>query len=122
MIKVLLIEDDEAVRETLALKLSKGDYQVFAVASRDAALPDLEEKPDVILMDCAMPGLSIEPFLDEIHRRCPTAMVVLMSTANDAGEAVRLGIRHFVAKFFDFPKLTQTLQMAYWESCLMKSA
>ena len=117
MIKVLLIEDDDMVRDTLAMKLSKRDYLVLAKDSRDAALPDLDNKPDVILMDRAMPGLSIEVFMEEIHKRCPNAMVVLMSTASDYGEAVRLGIRHFVAKFLDFPELTNTLQTAYWESC-----
>ena len=111
MTKLLLIDDDQAVRETLVMKLS-GDYAVVAVDSRDAALPVLDAEPDVILMDRIMPGLGIEQFMDRVRERCPKANVVLMSGTHDTAETSRLGIRHFVAKFLDFPRLTQTLMNA----------
>ena len=57
--RVLLVDDDEKVRDVLAELLADVGYRVTSVASSIAAVNALEQNvPDVVITDCAMQGLS----------------------------------------------------------------
>lgn len=58
MIRILLAEDDQVMREFLARALERSGYSVVAVDSGTAALPLLgEERFDLLLTDIVMPGM-----------------------------------------------------------------
>ena len=58
MIRILLAEDEEAMRTYLARALENAGYHVIAVANGEDALPHLREtKFDLLLSDIVMPGI-----------------------------------------------------------------
>ncbi|HEV8638350.1 MAG TPA: response regulator transcription factor [Chloroflexota bacterium] len=93
MIRVLLADDHTLVREGIRLCLqAMGDMQVIGEAAdgREAVAKTLELRPDVVLMDVSMPGLSgIEATL-EIKRARPEIQVVGLSMYDDEEYATRL--------------------------------
>ena len=57
MTKILVVEDDRSLRETLAYNLRHEDYTpVLAADAPTAVLMALREKPDLILLDLMLPG------------------------------------------------------------------
>jgi two-component system cell cycle response regulator CpdR len=58
MIRILLAEDEEAMRTYLARALENAGYEVVAVSSGTEAVPYLEDEPfDLLLSDIVMPGM-----------------------------------------------------------------
>ncbi|STY63705.1 Phosphate regulon transcriptional regulatory protein phoB [Mannheimia haemolytica] len=55
--KILIVEDERAIREMLSLYLSK-QYQVIEAEDYQSAINKLGEKPELILLDWMMPGRS----------------------------------------------------------------
>ena len=57
-LRILIVDDDEALRESLELVLSAEDYEVVAAPDGASALALLEKGPvDVVLCDLRMPGV-----------------------------------------------------------------
>jgi DNA-binding response OmpR family regulator len=107
--RILLIEDDESVRELIELMLSDSGYSVVSAPSRNDAIPLLEKSPEIILMDRVMPGMDCEPFLSAARVQCPYARIILMSGNYDRLEAERLGIPNFIPKPFSTKELLQAV-------------
>ncbi len=56
---ILIVDDDKAVRETLAHSLVNAEYQIIKAASGEEAITLAKERhPDLILLDVKMPGLT----------------------------------------------------------------
>jgi DNA-binding response OmpR family regulator len=107
--RILLIEDDDGVRELIQIMLSDNGYSVTATPTRSEALELLSETPDIILMDRVMPGMECEPFLEAVREKCPDARVIMMSGNYDRVEAERLGIPAFIPKPFSTRDLLQAM-------------
>lgn len=57
--KVLVVEDDSAIRQLVAMKLTRAGYEVLAEDNGKAGLATaLDERPDLVILDWMMPGLS----------------------------------------------------------------
>jgi two-component system response regulator NreC len=93
VIRILLVDDHTMVREGIRLCLeAMGDMEVVGEAAdgRQAVARALELRPDVVLMDVSMPGLSgIEATL-EIKRARPEIQVVGLSMYDDEEYVTRL--------------------------------
>ena len=106
--RVLVIDDDEAIRELLALVLDEEGYAVQTAGDGRAALALLQDwQADLIVLDLLMPGMDGAAFLAELRpepgRERP---VLLLSAAQGAGEAAwRLGVAGAFAKPFDLDEL-----------------
>jgi signal transduction histidine kinase/CheY-like chemotaxis protein len=86
--RVLVAEDDEAVRQVVKRILERGGYQVHSVSSGDDACRAVVDEPfDLVLMDVVMPGLSCRESVQRIREACPT-LPILLSSGYTAGEAV----------------------------------
>ncbi|MEY4603616.1 MAG: hypothetical protein RIT43_908 [Bacteroidota bacterium] len=58
MIKILIVDDEEDIRELLSYNLKKEGYTVFCAENGEKGLAVLrEEKPDLVLLDVMMPGM-----------------------------------------------------------------
>jgi two-component system response regulator MprA len=81
---VLLIEDDRAVRDTLADALELDDYHVVRAENGRQALQALSERrPDVIVLDLMMPsmdGWEFRRLQREIHKDIPVLVISATST------------------------------------------
>ena len=103
--RILIVDDDDALRDSLQLVLATEGYQVSAAADGTAALAQIEASPiDVVLCDLRMPGLDGLELIPQLLRRAPGSTVILMSaygTADLAIEAMQLGAYDYLAKPFE---------------------
>ncbi len=102
--RVLIVDDDEALRESLELFLASEGYEVVAAADGLAALAQLDRAPvDVALCDLRMPGIDGFELLPQLLRLAPGLTVILMSAYGGrdlAIEALKRGAYDYLAKPF----------------------
>jgi two-component system response regulator AtoC len=114
--RILVVDDDPALRESLELVLTAEGHEVVAADGADAALARLAEGPvDVVLCDLRMPGTDGLELLPELVRRLPGAPVILMSaygSADLAVEAMRRGAYDYLAKPFPPSEVLLVLRKA----------
>ncbi|HZD02116.1 MAG TPA: response regulator [Actinomycetes bacterium] len=82
MVRVLLVDDDPDYRLLVRLALdAEPEFEVVAEArnGREAALAAPRARPDLILLDCSMPGADAFEALPELRRVCPQGRVILLS-------------------------------------------
>jgi DNA-binding NarL/FixJ family response regulator len=85
-IKVMIVDDHEVVADGLrCLVNSEVDMEVIDCMheSREAVRHIIEEPPDIVLMDHAMPGLNGTEATTIIRERCPKTKVVILSMYSD---------------------------------------
>ena len=117
MARILVVDDDDSLRESLALVLGAEGWEVAAAANADDALGRLDDAaPDLVLCDLRMPGRDGLSLLPELARRRPDAPVILMSaygTEDLALEAMRRGAYDYLAKPFQPAEVLLVIQKAY---------
>jgi two-component system, LuxR family, response regulator FixJ len=102
---VHVIDDDEAVRESLAFLLRSADLDVSTYESATAflaALPQVE--PGCVITDVRMPGLSGTELLQKLKEMGVAMPVIVMTGHGDvplAVEAMKMGATDFFEKPFD---------------------
>jgi len=103
--KVLLVEDDRALREALADTLSLGGHAFRAVDCAEAALVALAEEPfSLLVSDVNMPGMDGHQLLGLVRSRYPQLPVLLMTAygaVERAVEAMRQGAADYLVKPFE---------------------
>lgn len=110
--KVLLVEDDRALREALADTLELGGHEYRAVDCAEAALLAIgEEAFGLVISDVNMPGMDGHQLLCAIRERQPQLPVLLMTAfgaVERAVEAMRRGAADYLVKPFE-PKVLLAL-------------
>jgi len=100
--KILLVDDDRAVRTSLAASLSDAGYDVQCVRSGDEALQAIgESRPDLVLLDVMMPGRDGFSTCAEIRRVDRETPVVFLSALDEERDQIRgleLGADDYVSK------------------------
>jgi len=103
--KILLVEDDRALREALADTLQIGGHAYRAVDCAEAALLALAEEPfSLVLSDVNMPGMDGHQLLALIRVRHPHLPVLLMTAfaaVERAVDAMRQGAADYLVKPFE---------------------
>jgi two-component system response regulator AtoC len=114
--RILIVDDDDALRESLEMILASEGYQVATANNGDAALERLDEVPiDVVLCDVSMPGLDGFDLLPQIARKLPGTPIVMMSASSAADlaiETMKLGAYDYIAKPLQSPEVLLTLGKA----------
>ncbi|MBZ5521251.1 MAG: response regulator [Acidobacteriia bacterium] len=91
--EILVVDDDDAVRDSLGLMLTAAGYDVsLAENGVDALLQLRKPFPTVIISDLNMPQMSGSEFLAVVRRRFPQISVIAMSGAYRAADAVSNGV------------------------------
>ncbi|MFJ3049324.1 sigma-54-dependent response regulator transcription factor FleR [Pseudomonas nitroreducens] len=103
--KVLLVEDDRALREALCDTLLLGGHDFIAVDCAEAALPALEKDAfSLVISDVNMPGMDGHQLLGLIRKRYPQLPVLLMTAygaVDRAVDAMRQGAADYLVKPFE---------------------
>jgi two-component system response regulator AtoC len=114
--RILIIDDEEALRDSLQLVLSAEGYQVAAAAGGREGLRLAEDGVfDAILCDLRMPGIDGLELLPELVRRLPGTTIILMSAYGNADlaiEAMQRGAYDYLAKPFQPADVLLTLRKA----------
>jgi two-component system alkaline phosphatase synthesis response regulator PhoP len=121
--KILVIEDDEDIRELISFNLRKEGYQVLDSESGEEGLDMVStEKPDLIVLDLMLPGVDGLDVCRALKSDSATAMIpVIMVTAKgeeaDIVAGLELGADDYVTKPFSPRVLTARIR-----ACLRKKA
>jgi len=107
--KILVVDDEQSMREFLGILLEREGYQVDLAESAEAALTRLEAASyDLVLSDVKMPGmdgLTLLARVREMSRDTAVIMVTAFSTAEQAVEAMKLGAYDYIAKPFNVEEI-----------------
>jgi CheY-like chemotaxis protein len=102
--KVLIVEDDETLREIYALKLEMAGFEVETAGDGLEALEQIRvEAPDLIILDMMMPRLDGLQFLRRYTRLKPRIVAKILVASNktfkpEIEEAKRLGASDYLVK------------------------
>jgi len=107
-LEVLVVDDDDGVRDSIGLILLAAGYDVSMASGGFDALLQLKQKiPAVIVSDLNMPEMSGFEFLSVVRRRFPEILVIAMSGAYPTGDVIPGGViaDAFYAKGRNSPQL-----------------
>jgi CheY-like chemotaxis protein len=117
----MCVDDDPDIRMILEFSLTAlGAYLVCLCSSGQSALAEAPVfKPDLVLLDVMMPGLSGPQTLAALRtlvemKRVPVVFLTAKAMPDEIAELLRHGAAGVIIKPFDPVKLPQELQM-YWE-------
>lgn len=103
---ILLVEDDEAVRDLMTKNLVGHGYLVLTAASTHDALESLRaplSEIDLVLLDVHLPDLSGIELCSRIREMNPALPVVVctgLADADEEAELLKIGISHYFRKPF----------------------
>lgn len=114
---VLLVDDEERFRMTLAKMLRFQGLTVSEAATGEAALAELRSRPfDVVVLDIRMPGMSGMEALKEIKRLAPLTEVIMLTghaSMDAALDIMRLGGFDYVLKPCPVEELQAKIESAF---------
>ena len=121
--KILLVEDDTAILNTLRRVLMGEDYEVAIEKTGDAGLARAKSEPfDIVLTDLKLPGLNGLELVRQLHAsrpRLPILMMTAHGTTETAIEATQSGAYDYLLKPFEVPELLALVSQAVAASRLM---
>lgn len=106
--KVLVVDDDAAVRSLVCARLAREGYAVLEAADGEAALGlAAEQDPDLVITDIVMPGLGGREFVRRLRARSSVPVIFLTGRVDDVEKVVglALGADDYVTKPFSPPEL-----------------
>jgi DNA-binding NtrC family response regulator len=123
MAKILVIDDERSIRNTLRDILDNEGYKTDDAENGIEGLKLVNSKKyDVILLDIKMPGMDGLEVLDHIMKITDTPVVMISGhgTIETAVEAIKKGAYDYIAKPLDLNRLLITLRNALDKSTLIK--
>jgi DNA-binding response OmpR family regulator len=116
MTKVLVIDDEEIIRERLSKLLELDDYETFTAGDGEEGLKIVnEEKPEIALVDIKMPGLDGIEVLRKIREDAEETQVILITGhggVETAIQALKEGAFGYIQKPIDYDELEIEIKRA----------
>ena len=113
-IKIIVVDDELSIRESLKGWLQQDGYQVETAAGGPEALAkNAENRFDIMLIDVKMPemdGLTLLQKIKEIDSDIAIVMMTAHGAIRDAIEAIKLGAYDYLLKPFELEELSFTIQ------------
>jgi DNA-binding response OmpR family regulator len=120
MAKILVVDDDQDLRENLVEVLSNADFELTAAENGEQALALLAgDTFDLMLLDSVMPGMGGMEVLPQVKRSYPKVKIVMLtafSTVDGAVEAMRKGADDYISKPFKIADLLVTVRRCLEEA------
>lgn len=104
MQKILIVEDDEKLRDELEIFLKNNGYQAESLKSFENTLNNiLEINPDLLLLDINLPGADGEFLCKEIRKKSNMPIIIVTSRDNEIDELLSInnGADHYITKPFN---------------------
>ena len=127
-VNILVIDDEQIMREGCSRILSKDGLVVICAENGNRGLEEIKGRPeniDVILLDLMMPGMSGMEVLDHIRTIDPNLLVIVITgyaTVESAVEAMKKGAYDFIPKPFTPDQLRIIVRRALERRTLQKEA
>src|SRR5579863_10490625 len=114
--KILIVDDEEAIREVVSTLLESQGYQCVTMANGRLASDYLKRNtPDLVLSDMVMPemdGLRLLEWIHDYDKDIPVIMVTAMHDLSTALEAIRRGAYDYILKPFEKDQLYMGVRRA----------
>ena len=104
MAKILIIEDDEKLREELKIFLNKNGYEATTLITFENTIQDiLKINPDLILLDINLPNTDGEYICKEVRKQSNMPIIIITSRDNELDELLSInnGADHYITKPFN---------------------
>ena len=104
MPRILIIEDDEKLRDELKIFLNKNGYEATVLTTFDNTIQEiLKRKPDLILLDINLPNTDGEYICKEIRKQSNMPIIIVTSRDNEFDELLSInnGADHYIIKPFN---------------------
>ena len=113
---LLIVDDEKALREAIAERLSDHGFAVEQADSGEAAVQRLADFAfDILITDLRLPGMDGRQVLDAALERYPELIAIVITgygTVKDAVDAIKQGAADFITKPFQFDALLHVLNSA----------
>ena len=107
--QILVIDDDEFVRNVLSRTLAQDNHQVTLAENGEKGIEIFKEgKFDMVLTDLGLPGMSgweVCKIIKEISPKTPVGMITGWGVEKDRREVKECGLDFFISKPFDFDQI-----------------
>lgn len=114
--KILIIEDEKSLLDTLTLNLQLENYEVFGLNDGKDAINQINKiKPDLILLDIMLPnasGIDIFKEMLSLNITIPTIFLTAKNNIKDKIEGLKLGADDYITKPFDLEELLLRINKA----------
>ena len=116
--KILFVDDEADMVSTVECRLKWSDFDVVTASNGKEGLDKaVSEKPNLILLDTAMPVMNGYEMLEHLRKNpqikdIPVIMLTAMCEAQDIAKASSYGIADYITKPFDFTELMEKISNA----------
>jgi DNA-binding response OmpR family regulator len=113
MHKILIIEDEQKIRQIIQAYLQKEGYEVFTAADGNQGLTlFLERRPDLVILDLMLPSLPGEELLSQIRQASDIPVIILSAKSSEAERifGLNIGADDYMVKPFSPRELVARVQ------------
>jgi len=115
MERILVVDDEVEILESLREFLTSIDYEVHTAANGSDAIRKVEDvKPDVVLLDIIMPGMGGFDVLKKIRDIDPDIGIIMATAVADeelARRTLNLGAYDYITKPFDLGRVEEVVMI-----------
>lgn len=117
--RILVVDDDEHIRKSLAQYLEMEDFDVDVASSGPEALSRAgRQAPDLVLLDIMMPGMDGFEVVEKLRQETATRQVpIILLTARgqdtDVIKGYQLGVSSYLTKPFNLDELVDTIREVF---------
>ena len=108
MRKIMVVEDEEAIREVIALNLRMAGYEVSEAGSAEQALALFDQSYDVAILDVMLPGMSGFSLCETLRRDSSAVGIIILSAKTLETDKIRglsIGADDYMTKPFSVSEL-----------------
>jgi two-component system response regulator PilR (NtrC family) len=121
---ILLVDDDQSMREVLEVLLRRHKFRVTAVSGGQEACDLLEEREfDLVITDLKMPrvgGMDVLAKIKQLHPQTEVVVVTAYATTETAVEAMKLGAYDYLTKPYKVEEILVTVERALEKRALVR--
>jgi two-component system KDP operon response regulator KdpE len=114
-LKILVVDDEPPIRKLLRMGLSTQGYEIIEAPSGKSALAQLDEKPNLVILDLGLPDIQGLELLGQIRAKLESVPIVVLSSRDDEVgkvQALDLGADDYVTKPFGMDELLARIRAA----------
>jgi len=116
MSTILIVDDEQSMRDFLAIMLRKEGYDIITVEDGEEALKAIEQDIyDLVITDIKMPGIDGLEVLRNVKQLSPSTLVIVItaySSTNDAVLAMKEGALDYITKPFEIEEIKLVIKNA----------
>lgn len=121
---VLVVDDKEMMRDSVGSTLTRAGFSVRTACDARAALKDIaQKKPDAVVTDLNMPGMTgidLAKEINEIDEDLPVVLMTAFGTIETAVQAMKNGAYDYITKPFEGDELIISLKRAIQHAALIR--